>query len=53
MGILLLVHPHTGDVMSIKKGEGAIGRQAIRDGYEPIGPKGKEAAAKIRATSQA
>lgn len=52
-GILLLIHPQTGDAIAIHKGEGVIGRQAILDGYEPIGPNGKLAAAKIRARAEA
>lgn len=52
MGILLLIHPHTGDVISVHKGEGDIGRAAILNGYNPIGPKGQDAAEKIRAAAQ-
>ena len=50
-GILLLIHPSTGDVQSIRKGEGAVARALILDGYEPVGPRGQAAAAKIRAAA--
>ena len=52
-GILLLIHPQTDDVVACKKGEGALARSLILDGYEPVGPRGKAAAAKIRATGEA
>jgi hypothetical protein len=52
-GILLLIHPQTDDVVACHKGEGALARGLILDGYEPVGPRGKEAAAKIRANSEA
>jgi hypothetical protein len=50
-GLLLLIHPETGDVVSIKPGDGALARALILDGYNPIGPKGLAAAAAIRAAN--
>lgn len=55
MGMLLLIHPKTGDVATFRKGEGHLAQAYILEGYEPVGPRG-QAAAKIirdRATSQA
>lgn len=53
MGILLLIHPTTGDVVALKKGEGGLFRPLVLDGYEPVGPRGKAAAEKIRAARAA
>lgn len=47
-GVLLLIHPATGDVCICRPGEGRMGRHMILDGYNPIGPHGKAAAAVIR-----
>ena len=45
---LLLIHPKTAAVFMAGKGDGAIARHLILDGYEPVGPRGKAAAATIR-----
>lgn len=48
---LLLIHPETADVVICRVGEGSLARGLIIDGYNPIGPKGKAAAKRIRETS--
>ncbi len=53
MGVLLLIHPQTGDVFMAKKGEGRLARHLILEGYNPIGPRGQEAARKIREQAKA
>ena len=47
-GLLVLIHPTTGDTFIARRGEGNLAYQAILDGYEPIGPQGQALAAKMR-----
>ena len=49
---LLLIHPDTADVVVCRAGEGSLARGLILDGYKPIGPKGREAAKRIRGEVQ-
>lgn len=51
MGMLLLIHPTTGSVIACRKGEGDVARALILDGFEPVGPRGQQAARKLRAAS--
>lgn len=48
-GVLVMIHPKTGDMFVAGPGEGALARALILEGYNPIGPRGQAAAAKIRA----
>lgn len=48
-GLLVLIHPKTGDLFAARKGDGPLARALILDGYNPIGPRGKAAADIIRA----
>lgn len=48
-GVLAMIHPATGDLMICRPGEGRLARALILEGYNPIGPRGQAAAARIRA----
>lgn len=49
---LLLIHPTEGTAIICGKGEGALARALILDGFEPVGPRGQAAAAAIRANAR-
>lgn len=50
--MLLLIHPKTGTAVMCRPGEGKLARDLILDGFEPVGPRGQAAAARIRARSE-
>lgn len=47
-GVLVMIHPKTGDMFVARHGDGALARSLVLEGYEPIGPRGKAAAQRIR-----
>ena len=47
-GLLVLIHPTTGDVFAAHPGDGNLAYALILEGYEPIGPQGQAAAARVR-----
>lgn len=52
MGVLLLIHPQSGQAIACQRGEGKLARALILDGFNPIGPRGQAAAKAIRAAAQ-
>lgn len=52
MGLLVLIHPRTGDMFVARPGDGHIARSLILEGYNPIGPRGQAAAKVIREGAQ-